>query len=179
MTFIIVETDRPTPITPEVLAAEEARSVSCLAEHYAQWRYSLLSSDRHRMICTFDAPDVEAVRMAYRKANVSFEKMWAEQVLEPPGTPPIWQESALAVAESFYPGGLTNEQWNTQWQVVTEQLLPFYAQQGVEWVRSHVAPNRTLVLYELNTPDLNLIRHAHQQFNLPLSRIWSAMLFKP
>jgi hypothetical protein len=48
-----------------------------------EWRYSLLSADRHRMICTFEAPDAESVRQAYRQADVGFSKVWTAQVIEP------------------------------------------------------------------------------------------------
>jgi hypothetical protein len=179
MTLVIVETDRPDPITPEILAAEERRAIPCLAARNAIWRYSLLSGDRRRMICSFDAPDAEAVRMSYRMANVSFEKMWVDHILEPAGIPAVWHEPALAVSEIAYPAGLSEPEWQAQWQIITQYLLPFCAERGVEWVRSHVAPDKTLILSELNAPDPALVHDAHRQFGLPIARVWSATLLKP
>ncbi|GAB4472914.1 MAG: hypothetical protein OHK0037_33060 [Elainellaceae cyanobacterium] len=179
MTFIIVETDRSDPITPEVLDAEGSRALPCLAARNAIWRYSLLSGDRHRMICSFDAPDAEAVRTSYRMANISFEKMWVDQILEPNGTPTQWNESALVMSEIAYPAGLSEPEWQAQWHIITKHLLPFYAEQGIEWVRSHVAPNKTLILSELNAADPALIHNAHRQFGLPIARVWPAIMLKP
>ncbi|HIK39978.1 nickel-binding protein [Thermoleptolyngbya sp. M55_K2018_002] len=179
MTLIIVETDRPDPITPEVLADEGKRVFPCLAARKATWRYSLLSGDRRRMICSFEAPDAEAVRMSYRTAYVPFEKMWVDHLCEPEGIPPVWNESVLMVAEIAYPVGLSKPEQQAQWQVITQRLLPCYAEQGVEWVRSHVSPDQTLILSELNAPDPELIEAAHRQVNLPLFCLWSATLLKP
>ncbi|MGK7907288.1 MAG: nickel-binding protein [Synechococcus sp.] len=46
-------------------------------------QHSLLSSDRLRMICTFDAPDAEVIREAHRKVGVPFERVWAGKAIEP------------------------------------------------------------------------------------------------
>ncbi|WP_448605000.1 nickel-binding protein [Thermoleptolyngbya sp.] len=179
MTLIIVETERSDPITPEVLADEGNRAFPCLAARNVTWRYSLLSGDRRRMICSFDAPDAEAVRMSYRTAHVLFEKMWVDRILEPNGTPAEWNESALAMSEMVYPGGLSESEWQGQWQIITQHLLPSLAERGVEWVRSHVSPDQTLILSELNAPDPALIDAACRQCDLPLARVWTAMLLKP
>ncbi|MFQ3618909.1 MAG: nickel-binding protein [Cyanobacteriota bacterium] len=179
MTLIIVETDRSDPITPEVLADEGNRAFPCLAARNVTWRYSLLSSDRRRMICSFDAPDAEAVRMSYRTARVPFEKMWVDDLLEPSSTPAEWNESALILSEMVYPGGLSQSEWQAQWKIITQHLLPRLAERGVEWVRSHVSPNQTLILSELNAPDPALIDEAYRQCGLPLARLWPAMLLKP
>lgn len=179
MTLVIVETERSDPITPEVLEDEGNRALPCLAARNVTWRYSLLSGDRHRMICSFEAPDAEAVRLSYRTARVAFEKIWVDHILEPNDTPAEWNEPALAVSEIAYPAGLPESEWQAQWQMITQYLLPSYTKRGVEWVRSHVSPDRTLILSELNAPDPALIHDAHRQFDFPLARVWSARLLKP
>ena len=70
MSSIKVETTTDRPITAEMLA--DTRVLDCLEVRNAKWRYSLLSADRHSMICTFEAPEAESVRQAYRQADVGF-----------------------------------------------------------------------------------------------------------
>ena len=42
----------------------------CLAQHGARWLRSYLSADHRRLVCEFEAPDAEAVRVSYRSAGV-------------------------------------------------------------------------------------------------------------
>jgi hypothetical protein len=35
--------------------------------------------DRRRRICVFEAPDADSVRVSYRSAGVSFERVWAAE----------------------------------------------------------------------------------------------------
>jgi hypothetical protein len=73
MSLIKVETTTDRPITAKMLA--DTRVLDCLGARNAKWHYCLLSADRDRMICTFEAPDAESVRQAYRQADVGFSKV--------------------------------------------------------------------------------------------------------
>jgi hypothetical protein len=46
------------------------------------WRRSLLSADRLRMVCQYDAPDAESVRKVQREAGNGFDRVWAGAVIE-------------------------------------------------------------------------------------------------
>jgi Protein of unknown function (DUF4242) len=79
MSLVIVETLVDYPLTSEKLTDTDLRVLACLGERQATWRYSLLSSDRHRMLCLFEAPDAESVRESYRKGGGSFTQAeWDE-----------------------------------------------------------------------------------------------------
>ena len=97
MSLLKVETTTNRLITAEMLA--DTRVLDCLEVRNGKWRYSLLSADRHRMICTFEAPDAESVRQAYHQADVGFSKVWTAQVIEPEGVPPVGNEPILKVLE--------------------------------------------------------------------------------
>jgi hypothetical protein len=126
MSFIKVETTTDQPITAEMLA--DTRVLDCLGARNAKWCYSLLSADRHCMICTFEAPDAESVRQAYRQADVGFSKVWTAQVIEPEGVPPVWNQPILKVLEGSYPNGFTDEEWNE----ANRLILPCYEERGIE-----------------------------------------------
>lgn len=174
MALIVVETVVEQPLTDEALQEADSRALPCLQARNARWCYSLLSSNRQRMICTFEAPDVESVRVAYRKARVEFNRMWAAEMLVPEGATPMWNEPALKVLESSYPDGLTDQQW----QEASQLMLPCYAERKIEWLRSYVSLDRTRVVCEFNAPDAEVIREAHHKFGVAFDRVWSAQLLK-
>ncbi|MEG5172561.1 DUF4242 domain-containing protein [Microcoleus sp. B3-D7] len=173
MSLIKVETVADRPITAEMLA--DTRVLDCLGARNGTWRYSLLSADRHRMICTFEAPDAESVRQAYRQADVGFSKVWTAQVIEPEGVPPVWNEPILKLLEGSYPNGFTDEEWNEALRLI----LPCYQERGIEWVGSYASQDKTRVLWELNAPDAEVIREAHGKAGIPFDRVWSAEVLRP
>lgn len=175
MSLVVVETLTEVPITDAFLAESGERSLPCLAARDAHWQYSLLATDRCRMICIFEAPDVAAVQDAYRKAEVPFSRLWPAEKWTPEGILPQRREAVLKVFEGTYPGGFTDDDWHN----ASRQVLPCYATEGVEWIHSYVSRDRTRVVCELNAPDAEIIREAHRRFNIPFDRVWSADILKP
>ena len=175
MSLVIVETLVDYPLTPEQLTATDLQVLACLDERQATWHYSLLSSDRHRMLCLFEAPDAESVRESYRKGGGDFKQIWAAELILPDGRQPQRNESILKVFEGCFPGGVTQAEWDE----ANRHVLPCYAERGVEWVRSYVSSDRTRVVCELNSPDAEIIRETHRKFDIPFDRVWSAMVIKP
>lgn len=172
MSLVIVETTTERPITAEILG--DTRVLACLEARNAKWRYSLLSADRQRMICTFDSPDAESVRESYRKVGVAFDRMWTASMRTPEAGEPQWNEAALKVFEATYPR-LTEDEWNE----TNRHILAWYAQHGVEWVRSYVSIDRTRVISELNAPDAEVIGEAYRKFGIAVDRVWRAEVLKP
>jgi len=82
MERIIVERNFDTPQSDDDLTAGGIRERPCLAMYNVTWRRSLLSADRLRMVCEYDAPDAESVRKVQREAGNAFERVWAGQVIE-------------------------------------------------------------------------------------------------
>lgn len=175
MSLILVETAAEQPITFEWLSEADQRISPCLQEREATWQYSLLSSDRHRMICVYDAPDAEALRTSYRKANLGFGKMYPIQMIYPSGGSPARNERILKVFEGTYPEGFTDEAWNEALRLIS----PCYDQAGVEWIHSHVSLDGTRVVCELNAVEAEIIREAHRKAGISFDCVWSAQLLKP
>ena len=83
MPLILVEYAFDPPLTDEAWDEMAERMEQCLDQRHATWVTSYLSLDRTRRICVFQAKDAEAVRQAYRSANVKFERAWtAEQITD-------------------------------------------------------------------------------------------------
>jgi hypothetical protein len=85
MVRLILEKEFESPLTPEEHNAEAQRTDPCLEANQVRWIRSLLSSDRKRMVCEFEAADAESVRIAFRSAKVTFSRVWAAELFEPGG----------------------------------------------------------------------------------------------
>jgi hypothetical protein len=89
MTKIIVERRFAAPISDADLAAFAARQQGCLAAHRVTHRRALLSQDRLRAICEYDAPDAESVRRVQREAEGLYESVWVADVIRETKDEPI------------------------------------------------------------------------------------------
>src|SRR4028119_2414089 len=136
--------------------------------------FAISRSPRHRMICTFEAPDAESVRQAYRQADVGFSKVWTAQVIEREGVTPVWNEPILKVLEGSYPNGFTDEEWNEAHRLI----LACYEERDIEWVRSYASQDKTRVVRELNAPDTEVIQETHSKAGIPFDRVWCAEVLK-
>lgn len=174
MSLVIVETLADSPLTPEEPTDTDLRVLACLAERDATWRYSLLSRDRLRMICIFDALDAESVRESYRQGGGVFSHIWAGELIQPQGIQPQRHPSMLKVIEGTYPP-IGQAEWNE----VSSKTLSCYAQRGIEWIQSYTSRDRTRVICELNALDAQPVREAQHQAGVSFDRVWSAMLVKP
>ena len=82
MSRIIVERNFDSPPSEDDLTAAAIRERPCLAAYGVTWRRSVLSTDRLRMICEYEAPDAESVRRVHREAGNSFDRAWPGEVIE-------------------------------------------------------------------------------------------------
>lgn len=82
MIRIVVERSFRTPHTDEEMAAVANRERDCLGINRVAWKRTLLSEDRLRMICEYEAPDAESVRRVQRQAEAQADRIWTAEVIE-------------------------------------------------------------------------------------------------
>ncbi len=82
MSRVIVERNFDMPQSDEDMAAVANRERPCLEIYGVAWKRSLLSSDRRRMVCEYDAADAESVRTVQREAKANFDRIWVAEVIE-------------------------------------------------------------------------------------------------
>jgi hypothetical protein len=100
MVRLIMEKEFEPPLTVEEHNAEARRVDPCLVAHEVRWIRSLVSADRRRMICEFEAADADSVRMAFRSARVVFSRVWVAELFEPGGgARGGWEERVAAQSE--------------------------------------------------------------------------------
>lgn len=69
------------PVAFDDVQAMEDAGTDCLNLHRVRFLRSYFSTDRKRMICLYEAPDVEAVRNANRQVGLPFEEIWGAEVI--------------------------------------------------------------------------------------------------
>jgi len=82
MACIIVERTFASPPSDEDLTAAGIRERPCLKIYGVEWRRSVLSADRLRMICQYESADAESVRKVQREAGNGFDRAWPALLIE-------------------------------------------------------------------------------------------------
>lgn len=84
---VIVERSFSAPDTFERLKAIVDAKAWCLEQHRVHWTRSFLSTDGRRMLCLYEAPDVESVRLAQREAELPVDAVWGFERIGPDTIP--------------------------------------------------------------------------------------------
>ena len=82
MSRIVVERSFESPQSEADMKAVADRERPCLAAYDATWRRSLVSADRKRMVCEYEAADAETMRRIQREAGAQFDRIWVGEVIE-------------------------------------------------------------------------------------------------
>lgn len=83
MVRVLVEKIFDPPMTQERWNQDVKKAIPCHSSHDVHWIRSMMSRDRSRVICEFEAPDAETVRRSFRKVGLPFARVWTIDVLEP------------------------------------------------------------------------------------------------
>ena len=78
----VVERTFATPPTDDDLAAVSQRQHNCLDIYGVTWKRSVLSEDRRRGICEYEALDAESVRRVQFESEAEFDRIWVGHVVE-------------------------------------------------------------------------------------------------
>lgn len=83
MVRVLVEKIFDPPITQEQWDQDISIGIPCHEAHDVHWVRSMMSRDRSRVICEFEAPDTETVQKSFRKAKLPFVRIWTVDIIEP------------------------------------------------------------------------------------------------
>jgi hypothetical protein len=146
------------------------RGVSCLEAHRARFLRAYFSRDRLRMICLFEAPDAESVRVAQEKSGLPFEAAWTARVV--PHGADVPDGEAIVVERTLA-------------RPVDEAAILEAADRG-EWcleqrrcrsVSTYLSGDGLRVVCVYAGPDAESVRQAQKQIGLPFDLAWPARVF--
>lgn len=80
---VVVERSVAAPVRFEDIVALAHGKAWCLETHRVTHACSYFSLDGKRMLCFYEAPDAEAVRIAQREAAMPVDRVWAGALITP------------------------------------------------------------------------------------------------
>ncbi|MBS9402288.1 DUF4242 domain-containing protein [Halomonas sp. TRM85114] len=80
---VLVERTFDEPVVLARIQAREDDEAACLQHHRVRFVRTFFARNRRRMICLYQAPDAESVRLAQRQAGIPFERVWAFHAVLP------------------------------------------------------------------------------------------------
>lgn len=179
MSYVVVERRFPQPIELAELATAARAGQGCLARHDVRYHYGYIAPDRQRMVCVFEAPDAESVRIADRQAGMPFERAYTVTLHEPAASSHALTRAALPVAR---PGMAVVD-------VLVERSFPepvdfaevqalensgawCLDEHGVSFVRTYFAIDRCRMLCRYTAADAESVRIVNRRLGLPFDSVW-------
>ncbi|HKU41178.1 MAG TPA: nickel-binding protein [Polyangiales bacterium] len=81
MEHVIVERVFAEPQSIEKVEAQLRAGQPCLATYRVKHLRTSMSLDGRRMICEYEAPDAQSVRMASEVVGLPYERVWTAHVI--------------------------------------------------------------------------------------------------
>ena len=79
---IVVERSFDAPHTEADMMLVKQRMAPCLAAYQVSWKRTVVSHDRKRIVCEYEAADTETVRRIQHEAGAQFDRIWVGEVIE-------------------------------------------------------------------------------------------------
>lgn len=79
---IVVERSYDAPHSEADMMLVRDRMAPCLAAYQVNWKRTVVSADRKRILCEYEAADTETVRRIQREAGAQFDRIWIGEVIE-------------------------------------------------------------------------------------------------
>lgn len=171
MPRIVVERVFSEPVVIPALKIAARDPDGCLARHQAEYLYGYLAPDLRRMICFYEAPDAESVRIANRQSGMPFERAYAATVHEPPRTSAggVGLDSGTDVlVERTFAQPVTF----AEVQALEDAGAWCLDQHGVAFVRTYFANDRRRMLCRYRAPDAESVRITNRRLDLPFDAAW-------
>jgi hypothetical protein len=169
MSIVVVERSFPEPVRFDDLQAIEDRGAWCLAAHGVRFLRSYFSRDRRRMVCLYEAPDAESVRLAQQKATLPFDAAWTARSLRHAAAE---AESDAIVVERSFPEPLDE----AAIREAAAQGSWCLEQYGCRIVWSYLSLDGRKAACVFGGPDAESVRQSQRRAGMPFDRAWSATL---
>lgn len=177
MAEVIVERSFEEPVEFSAIQAIEDRGAWCLDQHHVCFVRTWFSKDRRRMVCLYEAPDAESVRIAQRKAGMPVDRVWAVGGDPVPGgqcRPDAKAGVHVAVERTF------------EAPVSVEEVSALIAKGGeclprhrAAYLGGHLSSDGLRMFCVFFAPDAESVRIANREFGAPFDRAWTATVHEP
>lgn len=169
MTEVFYEREWDKPLTDADLERMAEQSATCLELYRVDWRASLLSKDRRRMLCHFSGPDAESVRMAVRHDGGITGHLWPGTVHDAPGL----DKALLGRANVVVLRGFAEAVALEDLQAIEDANSGCLETHKVRFVRTFFSKDKKRMACMYAAPDAESVRIAQRQAGMPLDNVWA------
>lgn len=175
MALVLVERHFDEPVNFEDIQRLEDEGAWCLENHKVRFIKTFFSRDHRRMICLYEAPDAESVRLAEDQARVPYDKAWTCMHIAPPSQPERTGGPEIVVVERSFPAPATldfisNALQRAGWCMDLHQAA---------LVESFLGANGLKMICVFRAPDAESVRIANKQGGVPFMEVWTASVHTP
>jgi len=166
MALVTTFRDFPPGMKVSDIEMEVRENSGCMSNWNMQWQYSIREPAGTRMLCFFEAPDAESVRMAIRQAG--------------------WQGEAIVKTMNHYQaddqacGAIVVER-HFEEPVIFEDLQATENEHArcldryrVKFIESYFSLDRKTMVCLYQAPDAESVRSAQRQASMPFTRVWAS-----
>jgi Nickel responsive protein SCO4226-like len=168
--LVLVERRFEQPVEFGDIKSLAAAGSRCFEAHDVRFLKSFFSRDGRRMLCLYEAPDAEAVRIAENQAKVPYERAWSCTNLRtdrPLNKTSDWE---CVVAESRFSEKITPE-----FVALARQQSAWCLElHRAEYIESFLGTDGLRMVCIFRAPDAEAVRRASQQGGMPYAEIWTA-----
>ncbi|MCC5884123.1 MAG: DUF4242 domain-containing protein [Halomonas sp.] len=175
MIDVVLERRFPRPLEAELVRTLTLEAQPCFDLHRIQWQESLLARDGHRLICHFQAPDVESARIGLRQAGADVTSLWGSTVHAVPGLKSSEWAIANVLVERHFAAPVTFEAI----QALENAGAACLSNHRVRFLLSHFSLDRQRMHCLYHAPDAESVRLAQHQAGMPVSRLWAFQRIAP
>jgi Protein of unknown function (DUF4242) len=172
MSVVVVERSFREPVAFEDVQALEDRSAWCLEAHGVRFLRTYFSRDRRRMVCLYEAPDAESVRLAQEKAGLPFQRAWAARVVRHPAAEPVGDAVVLerTLPQPLDEAAIRDAAARGAWCL---------EQHACRIVWSYLSGDGRRCLCVFAAPDAESVRQTQKQSGMPYEAAWPATVHEP
>jgi hypothetical protein len=120
------------------------------------------------MLCFYEAPDAEAVRISQEQAGLASERIWSGTSILPTHPPASTDGYTTVIVERQIPHDISEADWQRR----AESGAWCMAIYRVALLESVVAPSHGRAVCVFIAPDAEAVRVANSQGGLQVSRAW-------
>ena len=175
MELVLVERRFDQPVNFDDIQKLEHEGSWCLDAHHVRFLKTFFSRDRRRMLCLYEAPDAESVRLAEEQARVPFDRAWTCATMQSTGPMPGVRAAEYVIVERTFPTPVTME-------FVSEALkragwcLTMY---NTTYVESFLGGDGMKMVCVFRAPDAEAVRLANERAQVPYTEVWTASVHQP
>ena len=177
MAHVILQRSPQPPLTLDELPAIDAQAAGCFDLHGVRHVRSHLGRDGRRLVCEFEAPDAESVRVGLRQLGVEVDCVWSATIHVPPAAPatPTAGAGERVVVERAFDAPADFDALHA----IEERGAWCLQLHRVRFVQTFFSLDHRHMICLYDAPDAESVRLAERTAGMPFERVWSATVYVP